>query len=607
MSLFAELKRRNVFRVAVAAAVVAWLVTEVASVVLPTFGAPDWVLKALITLLLIAFPIALIFAWVYEITPEGVKLERDVDRSSSITSHTGKRLDLITIALVVFGVGFLMFERFVWTGDPESVVASAPTSEGISDRSIAVLPFVNMSDDAGNEYFSDGVSEEILNALAKIPELKVAARTSAFQFKGQNLDITAIGNLLKVSNVLEGSVRKVGNRVRVTAQLIKVEDGFHMWSNTFDRELTDIFAIQDEIAIAIAAAMRTTLNLETPSAGNLTGTTSLEAYELYLQGIQQWYLREAASLLEAERLFLASTEIDPGFAKAHAGLAMTYAVIPGYLFEAEDSYLLKTRRAAERALEIDPESVEAMAALMWIEANDLEESTRLFERAIAINPSFATVYQWFAAIVMSSNDLDEGLRLYRRAFELDPRSRIIGNNLVGGLMSAGMFDEALIILADVESFAPDFGENLELEFMIRLIREEFDQARAVGERLARVLNKRVSRLDVYFALFGPEAGRAEAAETLLSWRRDSRPDPDSPVLIYDFTLVTLLAHAGEDQQAVEMLSYVIPKFGSALYLMRADVALREFNCREDVRALFEQGGLPPLKDAGSCGPLAGRP
>ena len=217
MSLFAELKRRNVFRVAVAAAVVAWLVTEVASVVLPTFGAPDWVLKALITLLMIGFPIALIFAWVYEITPEGVKLEREIDRSRSITSHTGRRLDVITIALVVLGVGFVMLERFVWTGDPQLAVESALESEAVSDRSIAVLAFVNMSNDPGNEYFSDGVSEEILNALAKIPELKVAARTSTFQFKGQNQNIAEIGKLLKVSNVLEGSVRKVGNRVRVTA------------------------------------------------------------------------------------------------------------------------------------------------------------------------------------------------------------------------------------------------------------------------------------------------------------------------------------------------------------------------------------------------------
>ena len=217
MSLFAELKRRNVFRVAAAAAVTAWLAIEVASVVLPTFGAPDWVLKALITLLMIGFPIALIFAWVYEITPEGVKLEREIDRSRSITSHTGRRLEVITIALVVLGVGFVMLERFVWTGDPQLAVESALESEAVSDRSIAVLAFVNMSDDPGNEYFSDGVSEEILNALAKIPELKVAARTSTFQFKGQNQNSAEIGKLLKVSNVLEGSVRKVGNRVRVTA------------------------------------------------------------------------------------------------------------------------------------------------------------------------------------------------------------------------------------------------------------------------------------------------------------------------------------------------------------------------------------------------------
>ncbi len=601
MSLFAELQRRNVFRVAVATAVAGWLTIEIASVVLPTFGAPDWVLKALIALLLIVFPIALVFAWVYEITPEGVKRERNVDRGRSITSRTGKRLNLITIALVVFGVGFVMFERFAGTGDPdlaEPAVESPAPSGIVSDRSIAVLPFVNMSADAGNEYFSDGVSEEILNVLAKIPGLQVAARTSAFQFKGQNRDIIEIGHLLNVANVLEGSVRKVGNRVRVTAQLIKVEDGFHLWSDTFDRELTDIFAIQDEIAGAIAAAMRTTLNLETPSAGNLTGTTSLEAYELYLRGIQQWHLREATTLREAERLFLASTEIDPGFAKAHAGLALTYSVIASYVQEAEGPYFIKTRRAAERALEIDPESVEAMAALLGV-SGDLEESTRLFEQAIAINPSFASAYQWYGAKLVNANELGEALRMYRRAVELDPRSRIIGNNLATTLLASGLTDEALDVLAGMEAFAPDYNENLEVEFMIRLVRGELDQARAVGERLSAVLGKRDSGLDVYISLFGPTAGRAEAADSVLSWPRASRPDPDSPVLMYEFNLIQLLAHAGTDDQAVEVMRYVVPNEGSLMGSIRANVALGEFNCRADVRALYEQAGL---KNQESCGP-----
>jgi tetratricopeptide (TPR) repeat protein len=278
---------------------------------------------------------------------------------------------------------------------------------------------------------------------------------------------------------------------------------------------------------------------------------------------------------------------------------MTYAVMPSYLFEAEAPYLVKTRQAAERALAIDPNSVEGLTALAYSERKP-EDSTPLFEKAISVNPSFATAYQWYASVKLEENKLDEGLRLYRRANELDPRSRIIGSNLASSLQGAGMYDEALVVLDEIKSFAPDYNESLEVELFIRLIQGNLDQARSVGEQLSRVLNKRSSSVAVYLALFGPEAGRSEAADTLLSWPRYSRSDPDSPVLIYDFDLVSFLAHAGQQEQAVDVMRYVAPINGSILSWTRSDVALRNFNCREDVREVYETSGLPPLGEQDYC-------
>ncbi len=234
MSIFQELKRRNVFRVAAAYAVIGWLVAEVGALAFGTFEAPAWVMKVFGTFILLGFPFALFFAWAFELTPEGLKREKDVDRSQSITHVTGRKLDFFIIAVLIAVVAFFAVDKFWLDTDQKATLSETPV-----DKSIAVLPFVNMSDDASNEYFSDGISEEILNALAKVRDLKVAGRTSSFAFKDTNQDLRTIGQALGVSHILEGSVRKAGVRVRITAQLIKADDGFLLWSETCERELTE--------------------------------------------------------------------------------------------------------------------------------------------------------------------------------------------------------------------------------------------------------------------------------------------------------------------------------------------------------------------------------
>ena len=255
-TIFSELRRRNVFKVAVAYAVVAWLIAQVIAVVHVPLHLPGWFGTAIIVFLVAGFPIAILFAWAYELTPEGLKPTHTLDRSESIAHLTGRKLDFIIIAVLVLAVGVLVMDNYILVDEPELAIAeSTQQLEPVSDapevdveKSIAVLPFVNMSGDPEQEYFSDGISEEILHALVGVPNLRVAARTSAFSFKGKDVDIRAVGGTLNVNHVLEGSVRKSDNRLRITAQLIKVDDGFHLWSETYERELTDIFAIQEEIA-----------------------------------------------------------------------------------------------------------------------------------------------------------------------------------------------------------------------------------------------------------------------------------------------------------------------------------------------------------------------
>jgi TolB-like protein len=270
---FEELKRRNVFRVAIAYIVVVWLVLQVADVVLPTFRTPEWVMPAFTFLLALGFPIALIFAWAFELTPEGIRPEKEVDRSESITHVTGRKFDFVIIGVLILAVAFLAYDKFVIEPAHEASPGTADITDDevvgtdTPELSVAVLPFVNMSAEPEQEYFSDGISEELLNQLTKIRGLQVAGRTSSFAFKGKNEDLRSIADQLNVAHILEGSVRKAGNRVRITAQLVKASDGYHLWSETYDRELTDIFGIQEETAKAVASALSVTLGVREGDLG----------------------------------------------------------------------------------------------------------------------------------------------------------------------------------------------------------------------------------------------------------------------------------------------------------------------------------------------------
>ena len=398
-------------RVGLAYVVIGWLLAQVAELVFEVIGAPDWVLKSILFILLLGLPLALFFAWAFEITPEGVKREKDVDRSQSITTQTGRKLDFIIIGVLVAAVGFLLLDKVHLSesvDDFDEIIAT-------ESQSIAVLPFVNMSDD--NDHFADGLSEELLNLLSKIPDLKVAARTSSFAFKGRNEDMREVGDTLGVKTVLEGSVRRSGERLRVTAQLINVDDGFHIWSDTYDRRMADIFDIQDEVAGAITDALQLHL-----APATVLPTTSPEAYALYLEVLAQ--LDSAGeNYQDLIDLLDRAIRLDPQFAKAYELMASVYWGTSGSVLESSTAQLL-VYEAAARAFEIDPSLVLARSFTKTAHPETWSWTNEFIaiEEAIGAEPDNLRVLEVWVYDLIMAGYYEESLQVGVYIIELDPLS-----------------------------------------------------------------------------------------------------------------------------------------------------------------------------------------
>jgi TolB-like protein/tetratricopeptide (TPR) repeat protein len=455
MSFFAELKRRNVFRVAVAYTVVAWLLAQVADVAFDNFGAPDWVSKSVLFVLILGFPLAVFFAWAFELTPEGVKREKDVDRSQSITSTTGRKLDRLIIVVLVAAVGFLLVDKFVLQPAPdETLIAEAP---GEIEKSVAVLPFVAMSSGPDDEYFADGITEEILNSLAQLPDLLVTARTSAFAFKGMDVPIPEIAAQLGVANVVEGSVRRSGDRLRVTAQLIRAEDGFHLWSETYDRSAADSFGVQDEIAEKVAGALDVVLDEERLERMRSVGLRNPEAFVAYQKGLHLHDVAHAMALdemsqglLEANKWFKIVMELEPGATQAHANHADYYihfvldridreGVTEQDVLEALEAAKAGLRKAAETAVGgsqyLNAATEHALVAGEWARMAELMDEA--LESEECVRPS------WWAAPLTLTGSLDKTVSLWRRFNECDPLDFYSFSNLTVALVLSERFDEAI--------------------------------------------------------------------------------------------------------------------------------------------------------------------
>jgi TolB-like protein len=446
MSFFAELKRRNVVRVGIAYVVIGWLLAQIAELAFDAFGAPDWVLKSVLVMLLLGLPLVLFIAWAFEITPEGVKREKDVDRSKSITPQTGRKIDRIIIGVLVLAVGLLLADRFYFntTSRPDEVIST------VGRQSIAVLPFVNMSDD--NDYFADGLSEELLNLLAKIPDLKVAGRTSSFAFKGINRDLREVGEALDVTKVLEGSVRRSGDRLRVTAQLINVADGYHLWSETYNRQMADIFDIQDDVAGAITDALQLHL---TPQADR--PTQNMDAYALYLEASAAMTgAFGPESYLLAEELLDRAIALDPQFAKAYELKAVVFWNISAWALDAQEGQKL-TYEAATKALELDPTLIAARsyASTAHPDWNWIREFAAL-EELLQSDPNHVNAMSDLIYDMVLTGYFDDAEQLARRIIRMEPLSSLGYWRLGEALLAAGNRTEGRAALER----AVEFGSNI---------------------------------------------------------------------------------------------------------------------------------------------------
>jgi len=409
MRLVSELRRRNVLRMAALYVVAAWLIVQVAGALIDLAKLPDWIGTTILWLLAVGFPIALIFSWFYEITAEGVSLEKDVDPTVSITRVTRRRLDFIVISMLCAAVILFAYDKW-WTAAP-------------LDTSIAVLPFENMSDDPGNEYFSDGLSEELLNMLAGIQELRVTARTSSFSFKGKDTDIPTIGRLLNVANVLEGSVRKSDNQLRITAQLINAETGYHLWSATYDRKMDDIFAVQDEIAAAVVAALRVSILREAPRARE----TTPEAFSAYLHGLHFYQQRTNDGYDKSVQYVQQALNIDPEYVPAWTLLGATYSnqALTGQM--PFDDANTKALAAIEKALQIDPSFALANSARAWLAMvyeRDYAASAAFFRRALDLEPENPIILGNAAVLARTLGRIDQAIEMTQRSLALNPVSPV---------------------------------------------------------------------------------------------------------------------------------------------------------------------------------------
>ncbi len=464
MKLRAELKRRNVIRVALFYIVSAWLLVQVAETVLPLFEVPDGVLRGLVILLALGFVPALVFAWVYELTPEGLKRDADVEVSKQTRQRSGHKLNWATLIVALLAIGLLLADRLLPRSPPPSLpsvsetlplVQPAETAPAVLDNSIAVLPFADLSPEGDQEYFSDGMAEEILNALVKVRGLQVASRTSAFGYKGrESLGIRAIAGELGVRHVLEGSVRRAGDTLRITAQLIDAEVDRHLWSETFDRPLTaeNVFAIQDEIANAIVAALVDSLGIRIDGQPRLVqATDNLGAYDLYLQARALFQSRSGPDL--ADELLGRALEQDPAFVQAwelRAAVQMIWGAAGGS-GRAFDERERLSMAYAQEALSRDPDSAMALATLAFQrflstftlrQRHDIATSISDLERAIAIDPHDPSARNWFGVALAAVGRLEDALAVFSACVDLDPQFAPCAENEYETLDALGRLDEA---------------------------------------------------------------------------------------------------------------------------------------------------------------------
>jgi len=490
---FAEVKRRNVYKVAAAYGVVAWLLTEIATQVLPFFEIPNWGVRLIVLAIIIGFPIALVIAWAFELTPEGLKRTEIADAEFPLGRSPKRAWIFIVIIAGAISVGLFFLGRYTTSRTLSTEQGQPPAfAESLPQKSIAVLPFDNLSRDPDNAYFAEGIQDEILTRLAKVADLKVISRTSTQKYKSAPDNLRDIAKQLGVLNILEGSVQRAADQVRVTVQLINATTDAHLWAETYDRKLTDIFAVESDVAKTIADTLHAKLTGSEKSAIAKRPTADTEAYELYLKGRFFWNKRTGPDLRKAIAYFNQAIAKDPNYALAYAGLADAYVLLPPYGAASALESFPQAEAAAKKALELDDALAEAHTSLGQVLVSydfDFEGSTREFERAITLNPNYATAHHWYGSgPPLSLGEFDRAIAELKRAQQLDPLSLIINADLGSGFVTARRYDDAIAQLRKTIEMDPHFyyahwnlGEALELKGKLREAFAEYKKAAELND------------------------------------------------------------------------------------------------------------------------------
>ena len=549
-NFFAELKRRNVYKVAVAYAVVAWLLIQVATQVFPFLEIPNWVVRLVIALVVIGFPIALVIAWAFEATPEGIKRAEVADAARE--RSRGRTWIYIVIIGAVLSIGLFFLGRY--SARPQTPRQSEAATGSIPQKSIAVLPFVDLSQAHDQEYFCDGISEEILDTLAKVEGLRVVARTSSFSFKGKNADVNEIGQKLNVQNVLEGSLRREGNRIRVTAQLINARDGFHVWSETFERELQGVFAVQDEITRAIVDALKVKLAIA-PATRTRQNT---EAYDLYLQGLYLSNKTDEESLRESLNFFERALEVDPNLSRAWTGIAKAWLWLADAYVRPLDAWP-KVENAASKALSLDETDAEAHCYLGdWkrIIGGDPRAERAELNRALQLAPNLAIAHMFMAAVNSAECKLEEALKEIRIAEKLDPISPTVIWFAVSIYAANDRFDDAIASGKRLEVnpnyiyFEPALAEAYRAK-------GDWPRAAAIYEKAQEETHSPSSGLAITYAKMGRTEETRRILNELIEKSRRQYVSGDTIALIY--------AALGERTEAFRWLQRACEEHSAQFY------------------------------------------
>src|SRR5438105_295896 len=575
----AELKRRNVYKVAVAYAVAGWALSQGIAQVFPIFDVPNWVIRLIVLLIVIGLPVALALAWMFELTPQGIKRTETADAMPG-TARKKKRAWIYVVVIGgLLSIGLFFLGRY--TARNVSGVAELPA------KSIAVLPFDNLSGDPQNAYFSEGVQDEILTRLAKIAELKVISRTSTQRFKSAPNDLRQIAQQLGVANILEGSVQKANDQVRVNVQLINALTDAHLWADTYDRKLTDIFAVETEIAKTVADMLQAKLTGSEQHVIATRPTANSEAHQLYLKGRFFWNKRTGSDLKKSIDYFEQAIAADPNYALAYAGVADGYVWLPGYTAGTPRDCYPKAKAAAKKALELDDNLAEAhttLAIAIWLYDFDFSQANREFQRAIELNPNYATGHQQYGNITLSAlGRFDDAIAEGKRAVELDPLSLVINTDLAVDYHYARRYDEAIAQFRKTLEMDPGYyfayvnlGQALEMK-------GARDSAIAQYQK-ARALNDDPSVLGLLAHIYAASGNKTEAMKILEQLKELSK---QRYVAAYSFALVYL--GLGDKEEALRWLEQSYQdRSGSDVGWIRVDPLLDPLRSDPRFEALAEK-------------------